>query len=69
MKYTHKGPYSDVRNASETVKNRNNIITQNTKQMQNLLNFNFKSIVQSKARWLLTLIAILTLGVGQMWGV
>ena len=29
-------------------------------------NFNFKSIVQSKARWLLTLIAILTLGVGQM---
>ena len=36
--------------------------------MQNLLNFNFKSIVQSKARWLLTLIAILTLGVGQMWG-
>ena len=31
------------------------------------LNFNFKSIVQSKARWLLTLIAILTLGVGQMW--
>ena len=30
-------------------------------------NFNFKSIVQSKARWLLTLIAILTLGVGQMW--
>ena len=28
---------------------------------------NFKSIVQSKARWLLTLIAILTLGVGQMW--
>ena len=31
------------------------------------LNFNFKSIVQRKARWLLTLIAILTLGVGQMW--
>jgi len=30
-------------------------------------NFNFKSIVQSKARWLLTLIALLTLGVGQMW--
>jgi len=29
--------------------------------------FNFKSIVRSKARWLLTLIAILTLGVGQMW--
>ena len=29
--------------------------------------FNFKSIVQSKARWLITLIAILTLGVGQMW--
>jgi len=29
--------------------------------------FHFKSIVQSKARWLLTLIAILTLGVGQMW--
>ena len=29
---------------------------------------NFKSIVQSKARWLLTIIAILTLGVGQMWG-
>lgn len=28
----------------------------------------FKSIVQSKARWLLTLFAILTLGVGQMWG-
>jgi len=28
--------------------------------------FHFKSIVQSKARWLLTLIAILTLGVGQM---
>ena len=35
--------------------------------MQNLLNFNFKSIVRSKARWLLTLIAHLTLGVGQMW--
>jgi len=31
------------------------------------LKFNFKSIVQNKARWLLTLIAILTLGVGQMW--
>ena len=31
-------------------------------------NFNFKSIVQSKARWLLTIIAIITLGVGQMWG-
>lgn len=31
------------------------------------LKFNFKSIVQSKARWLLTLFAILTLGVGQMW--
>lgn len=30
-------------------------------------NFNFKSIVQSKARWLLTIFAILTLGVGQMW--
>ena len=29
---------------------------------------NFKSIVQRKARWLLTLLAILTLGVGQMWG-
>ena len=31
------------------------------------LKFNFKSIVQNKARWLLTIIAILTLGVGQMW--
>ena len=30
-------------------------------------NFNFKSIVQSKARWLLTILALLTLGVGQMW--
>ena len=29
---------------------------------------NFKSIVQRKARWLLTIIAILTLGVGQMRG-
>lgn len=29
---------------------------------------NFKSIVQTEARWLLTLFAILTLGVGQMWG-
>ena len=29
---------------------------------------NSKSIVQRKARWLLTLIAILTFGVGQMWG-
>ena len=28
---------------------------------------NFKSIVQRKARWLLTLFAILILGVGQMW--
>ncbi len=28
---------------------------------------NLKSIVQSKARWLFTLIALLTLGVGQMW--
>ena len=28
---------------------------------------NFKSIVQSKARWLFTLFALLTLGVGQMW--
>ena len=36
--------------------------------MQNFLNFNFKSTVQSKERWLLTLFAILTLGVGQMWG-
>lgn len=31
------------------------------------LNFTFKSIVRNKARWLLTLIAILTIGVGQMW--
>lgn len=31
------------------------------------LKINFKSIVRSKARWLLTLIAILTIGVGQMW--
>ncbi len=30
-------------------------------------NLNFKSIVQSKARWLLTIIAIVTLVVGQMW--
>ena len=29
---------------------------------------NFKSIVRNKARWLLTLIMLLTLGVGQMWG-
>lgn len=29
--------------------------------------FNFKSIVQRNARWLLTLFAILTLGVGEMW--
>ena len=29
---------------------------------------NFESIVQNKARWLLTIIAILTIGVGQMWG-
>ena len=36
--------------------------------MKNLLNFNFKSIAQNNARWLLTLIAILTIGVGQMWG-
>ena len=35
--------------------------------MKNLFNFNFKSIVHDKARWLLTLIAILTIGVGQMW--
>ena len=35
--------------------------------MKNLNLFNLKSIVRSKARWLLTLIAILTLGVGQMW--
>ncbi len=27
----------------------------------------FQSIVQSKARWLFTLFALLTLGVGQMW--
>lgn len=32
------------------------------------LKFNFKSIVLGKARWLVTLFAILTLGVGQMWG-
>lgn len=32
------------------------------------LNFTFKSIVRSKARWLLTIFAILTIGVGQMWG-
>ena len=31
------------------------------------LTFNFKSIVQTKARWLLTFCALLTLGVGQMW--
>lgn len=30
-------------------------------------NFNLKSIVQKSARWLLTLIALLTLGTGQMW--
>ncbi len=35
--------------------------------MKNLFNFNIKSIVLGKARWLLTFIAILTLGVGQMW--
>ena len=29
--------------------------------------FNLKSIVQKSARWLLTLITLLTLGVGQMW--
>lgn len=29
---------------------------------------NFQSIVQSKARWLFTLFALLTLGIGQMWG-
>lgn len=32
------------------------------------LKFNFKSIVLGKARWLLTFIAIFTLGMGQMWG-
>ena len=31
-------------------------------------NFNLKSIVQKSARWLLTLIALLTLGVEEMWG-
>ena len=31
------------------------------------LKFNFKSIVKRKTRWLITLIAILTLGMGQMW--
>ncbi len=31
------------------------------------LKFNFKSIVQTKARWLLTFCALLTLGVGQVW--
>ncbi len=31
------------------------------------LTFNFKSIVQTKARWLLTFCALLTLGVGQLW--
>ena len=31
------------------------------------LTFNFKSIVQTKARWLLTFCALLTLGVGQVW--
>ena len=29
---------------------------------------NFKSIVQSKARWLFTLFALLTFGVVEMWG-
>ncbi len=29
---------------------------------------NCKSIVRSKARWLLTLIAMLAVGVAQMWG-
>lgn len=36
--------------------------------MKNLHLLNFKSAVRRKARWLITLIAILTLGVGQMWG-
>ena len=36
--------------------------------MKNLNLFNLKSIVRSKARWLLTLIAILTLNVGLMLG-
>lgn len=31
------------------------------------LKLNFKSIVQSKARWLVATL-LLTLGVGQMWG-
>ncbi len=31
------------------------------------LTFNFKSIVQTKARWLLTFCALLTLGIGQVW--
>ena len=31
-------------------------------------NSKFKSVVRSKARWLFTLFALLTLGVGQMWG-
>ena len=35
--------------------------------VKKIFNFNFKSLVQSPARWLLTLVAILTLGVGQMW--
>ncbi len=28
---------------------------------------NFKSIVQQKARWVFTIFALLTLGVGEMW--
>ena len=35
--------------------------------MKNLSLLNFKSAVRRKARWLITLIAILALGVGQMW--
>ena len=35
--------------------------------MKNLFNFNIRSIVLGKARWLLTFIAIFTLAVGQMW--
>ena len=36
--------------------------------MKNLNLFNLKSIVRSKARGLASLIAMLTLRVGQMWG-
>ncbi len=44
-----------------------NVVNRASLRAKKTLKLNLKSIVQSKARWLFTLITLLTLGMGQMW--